>query len=82
VFLIKGKDAVLLKLIHRFLRSGILLGGVTKQRGKGTPQDGPLSPLLSKILLDELDRELTHRDHCFIRYADDCSIFLRSKRSD
>jgi len=77
----KVKDPVLLKLIHRFLRSGILLGGVTNQRAKGTPQGGPLSPLLSNILLDKLDRQLTRRGHRFIRYADDCSIFLRSKRS-
>ena len=77
----KVKDPVLLKLVHQFLRSGILLGGVTNQRAKGTPQGGPLSPLLSNILLDELDRELNRRGHRFIRYADDCSIFLRSKRS-
>jgi group II intron reverse transcriptase/maturase len=77
----KVKDPVLLKLIQGFLRSGILLGGVTSQREKGTPQGGPLSPLLSNILLDELDCELTRRGHRFIRYADDCSIFLRSKRS-
>ncbi len=77
----KVKDPLLLKLIHRFLTSGLLLGGVVGQRGKGTPQGGPLSPLLSNILLDELDKELTQRGHRFIRYADDCSIFLRSKRS-
>jgi len=77
----KVKDPVLLTLIHRFLRSGLLLGGVASQREKGTPQGGPLSPLLSNILLDELDKELTRRGHRFIRYADDCSIFLRSKRA-
>ncbi len=77
----KVKDPVLLKLIRSFLTSGLLLGGVVGQRSKGTPQGGPLSPLLSNILLDELDKELTRRGHRFIRYADDCSIFLRSKRS-
>lgn len=77
----KVKDTVLLKLIRSFLTSGLLLGGVVGQRAKGTPQGGPLSPLLSNILLDELDKELTRRGHRFIRYADDCSIFLHSKRS-
>lgn len=77
----KVKDPILLTLIHRFLRSGLLLGGVASQREKGTPQGGPLSPLLSNILLDELDKELTGRGHRFIRYADDCSIFLRSERA-
>jgi group II intron reverse transcriptase/maturase len=77
----KVKDPVLLKLIRRFLTSCLFLGGVIGQRKKGTPQGGPLSPLLSNILLDELDKELTRRGHRFIRYADDCSMFLRSKRS-
>lgn len=77
----KVKDKRLLQLIHHFLCSGILLGGVASQREKGTPQGGPLSPLLSNILLDELDKELTLRGHRFVRYADDCSIFLRSKRA-
>jgi group II intron reverse transcriptase/maturase len=77
----KVKDPLLLGLIRRFLQSGLFMGGVTKYRGKGTPQGGPLSPLLSNILLDELDQELERRGHRFIRYADDCSIFLRSKRS-
>ena len=77
----KVSDSILLKLIHRFLISGLLLGGIISTRTKGTPQGGPLSPLLSNILLDRLDKELTRRNHRFIRYADDCSIFLRSKRS-
>jgi len=77
----KVKDPVLLKLIRSFLSSGLLLGGLVSQRDKGTPQGGPLSPLLSNILLDELDKELAQRGHRFIRYADDCSIFLQSKRA-
>ena len=71
-------DPMLLRLIRRYLQSGMLLGGVVSLRSEGTPQGGPLSPLLSNILLNEFDRELTRRGHRFVRYADDCSIFLRS----
>lgn len=74
-------DPILLKLIHKYLRSGMLRGGVVQSRREGTPQGGPLSPLLSNILLDELDKELERRGHRFVRYADDCSIFLRSGRA-
>jgi group II intron reverse transcriptase/maturase len=74
-------DRALLRLIRRYLQSGILLSGAVQQREEGTPQGGPLSPLLSNILLNELDRELAKRGHRFVRYADDCSIFLRSKRA-
>jgi group II intron reverse transcriptase/maturase len=77
----KVKDPMLLKLIRRFLQAGLLLGGVQQNRTQGTPQGGPLSPLLSNILLNELDKELEMRGHCYVRYADDCSIFLRSKRA-
>lgn len=77
----KIKDVALLRLIRRFLQSGILLGGVEQSREEGTPQGGPLSPLLSNILLNEFDRELTRRGHCFVRYADDCSIYLRSREA-
>ena len=77
----KVKDPLVLGLIRRFLRSGLLLGGVMSKRAKGTPQGGPLSPLLSNIMLDELDGELQSRGHRFVRYADDCSIFLRSQRA-
>lgn len=77
----KVKDVRLLKLIRRYLQAGLLLGGVMTPRPKGTPQGGPLSPLLSNILLNELDQELLHRSLRFVRYADDCSIFLRSLRS-
>ena len=77
----KIKDKMLLKLIRRYLQSDIILGGLSQQREKGTPQGSPLSPLLSNIILNELDKELEKRGLCFVRYADDCSIFLKSKRS-
>ena len=77
----KISDKMLLRLIRRYLTSGMLLGGVVSQREEGTPQGGPLSPLLSNILLDELDKELEIRGHRFVRYADDVSIFKRSKRA-
>ena len=77
----KISDKMLLRLIRRYLTSGIFMGGVVSQREEGTPQGGPLSPLLSNILLDELDKELERRGHRFIRYADDVSIFKRSKRA-
>ena len=77
----KIKDKMLLKLIRRYLQSELMLGGLTQQREKGTPQGSPLSPLLSNIILNELDKELERRGLRFVRYADDCSIFLKSKRS-
>lgn len=77
----KVKDKRVLRLIHNYLKSGLLQDGIIQARRQGTPQGGPLSPLLSNILLDELDKELTKRGHRFVRYADDCSIFLRSKRA-
>ena len=73
------KDKNLLQLIGRYLRSGLMEEGLVKARTQGTPQGGPLSPLLSNILLHELDEELQKRGHAFVRYADDCSIFLKSK---
>lgn len=72
-------DKTLLRLIRKYLQSGILLGGLISQRTKGTPQGSPLSPLLSNIVLDELDKELENRGHCFVRYADDFSIYVRSQ---
>ena len=72
-------DKVLLRLIRRYLQSGVLEKGKVQPRREGTPQGGPLSPLLSNILLNELDQELEKRGHKFVRYADDCSIFLTSK---
>ena len=75
------EDKRILKLIRRFLQAGMMEGGVVSPRSEGTPQGGPLSPLLSNILLDELDKELERRGHRFVRYADDCNIYVRSKRS-
>ncbi len=72
-------DKILLRLIRKYLQSGILSGGLISQRTKGTPQGSPLSPLLSNIVLDELDKELEKREHCFVRYADDFSIYVRSQ---
>jgi RNA-directed DNA polymerase len=75
------EDKRILKLIRRFLQAGMMEGGLVSARTEGTPQGGPLSPLLSNILLDELDKELERRGHRFVRYADDCNIYVRSKRS-
>lgn len=74
-------DKVLLKLIRKYLQSGIMTDGVVSQRTEGTPQGSPLSPLLSNIVLDELDKELEGRGHKFVRYADDCNIFVRSQKA-
>ncbi len=73
------KDRRVLRLIRRFLQAGMMDGGLVSPRTEGTPQGGPLSPLLSNILLDDLDRELERRDHAFVRYADDCHVYVRSK---
>ena len=72
----KIKDRLLLKLIRRYLQSGMMLGGIVQQREQGTPQGSPLSPLLSNILLTELDEELEKRGLRFVRYADDYSFFF------
>jgi RNA-directed DNA polymerase len=77
----KVKDKRLLGVIRRYLQAGVLQGGVVTPSGKGTPQGGPLSPLLSNIMLDELDRELERRGHKFSRYADDCNIYVASRRA-
>lgn len=74
-------DKRLLKVIRGFLNAGIMRQGVCVERSEGTPQGGPLSPLLSNVLLDELDKELEKRGHCFCRYADDCNIYVRSQVS-
>jgi RNA-directed DNA polymerase len=73
------RDKRVLLLIRRFLQAGMMEGGVVSARTEGTPQGGPLSPLLSNILLDELDGELERRGHRFVRYADDCNVYVRSK---
>lgn len=75
------KDKRILKLIRLYLQAGIMEGGVVSPRSEGTPQGGPLSPLLSNVLLDELDKELERRGHKFVRYADDCNIYVRSRRA-
>ena len=72
-------DKTLLGLIRKYLQSGIMVDGVVSQRTEGTPQGSPLSPLLSNIVLDELDEELERRGHKFVRYADDCNIYVRSQ---
>jgi RNA-directed DNA polymerase len=74
-------DKRILRLIRLYLQAGIMVHGVVQERYEGTPQGGPLSPLLSNILLDELDKELERRGHKFCRYADDCNIYVRSERA-
>jgi RNA-directed DNA polymerase len=77
----KVKDKSTLLLINSYLKTGIMEGGVVSQRIEGTPQGSPLSPLLSNIMLHELDQELNKRSHKFVRYADDCSIYVKSEKS-
>lgn len=77
----KITDKATLQLIRQYLRSGIMEAGLVSQRIEGTPQGSPLSPLLSNIILDELDKELSKRGLSFVRYADDCSIYVRSEKS-
>jgi RNA-directed DNA polymerase len=77
----KVGDIRVLKLIRRYLAAGMMIGGVVSPRTEGTPQGGPLSPLLSNILLDDLDKELERRGHAFCRYADDCNTYVKSKRA-
>jgi len=72
-------DARVLKLVRRFLEAGMMSEGLVRPRTEGTPQGGPLSPLLSNILLTDLDRELERRGLCFCRYADDCNVYVRSR---
>lgn len=77
----KVKDKRVLKLIRAYLESGMIADGIETARKQGTPQGGPLSPLLSNILLNDLDTELERRGHKFCRYADDCNIYVKSKRA-
>jgi RNA-directed DNA polymerase len=74
-------DKRVLKVIRAYLNAGVMENGLVNPIDEGTPQGGPLSPLLSNIVLDELDRELERRGHCFVRYADDCNIYVRSQRA-
>ncbi len=71
-------DKRILRLVRKFLQAGIMFNGVCSSRDKGTPQGGPLSPILANLLLDDLDRELEDRGHKFVRYADDCNIYVYS----
>lgn len=77
----KITDKRLLRLVRKYLRAGIMTGSITIAMESGTPQGSPLSPVLSNILLDELDKELERRGHKFVRYADDCSIYVKSKKA-
>jgi RNA-directed DNA polymerase len=77
----KVKDRRVIALLYRYLQAGILKEGMVEVRREGTPQGGPLSPLLSNILLDELDKELEKRGHLFCRYADDCNIYVASRHA-
>ncbi|EGD50652.1 RNA-directed DNA polymerase (Reverse transcriptase) [Thermoanaerobacter ethanolicus JW 200] len=72
-------DKRVLKLIRRYLESGVMINGIKVSTEEGTPQGGPLSPLLANIMLDELDKELEKRGHKFCRYADDCNIYVKSR---
>lgn len=74
-------DKRVLRLVNDYLKSGVMVNGVVMETEEGTPQGGPLSPLLSNIVLDELDRELEKRGHRFVRYADDCNIYVASQRA-
>lgn len=74
-------DRHVLRLIRRYLEAGILAAGIATERHEGTPQGGPLSPLLANVLLDEVDKELEKRGHAFVRYADDCNVYVRSRRA-
>ena len=74
-------DKRILRLVNTYLKAGVMVNGVVIGTEEGTPQGGPLSPLLSNIVLDELDRELERRGHRFVRYADDCNIYVKSERS-
>lgn len=74
-------DTGVIRLIRAYLNSGMMSGGVVQARHEGTPQGGPLSPLLANVLLDEVDKELERCGHCFVRYADDCNVYVRSHKA-
>ncbi len=74
-------DRRVLRIIHRYLEAGMMANGVVVERHEGTPQGGPLSPLLANVLLDDVDKALEKRGHAFVRYADDCNVYVRSKRA-
>ena len=74
-------DPAVIRLIRAYLDAGVLISGVVEKSRSGTPQGGPLSPLLANVLLDEVDRELERRGHCFVRYADDANVYVRSQKA-
>ncbi|MPV59435.1 group II intron reverse transcriptase/maturase [Burkholderia sp. HI2761] len=74
-------DAGVIRLIRAYLNAGVMSDGVVQGRDEGTPQGGPLSPLLANVLLDEVDKDLERRGHCFVRYADDANVYVRSRRA-
>src|SRR5436189_282045 len=74
-------DRRVLGLIRRYLEAGVMAHGVAMDRHEGTQQGGPLSPLLANVLLDEVGKELERRGHAFVRYADDCNVYVRSRRA-
>ena len=74
------EDKRVLKLVNGYLKARVMVNGVVMGTEEGTPQGGPLSPLLSNIVLTELDRKLEERGHPFVRYADDCNIYVQSER--
>ena len=74
-------DKAVLRLIRRYLNAGVMGNGIVMERYEGTPQGGPLSPLLANVLLDEVDQELERRGHRFVRYADDCNVYVRSQKA-
>ncbi len=78
----KVKDKKILLLIRRFLQSGVMENGLVSWSDEGTPQGGPLSPILSNIMLDDFDKELENRGHRFCRYADDCNIYVKSEKQE
>ena len=77
----RGIDAGVIRLVRAYLTSGIMDGGIVMGRSEGTPQGGPLSPLLANVMLDEVDKELERRGYCFVRYADDANVYVRSRRA-
>ena len=74
-------DRRMLRLIRHYLEAGVMISGVVIERHEGTPQGGPISPLLANVLLDEVDKELEKREHAFVRYADDCNVYVRSAKA-
>ena len=75
------KDGRVISLIHKYLNAGVVAKGLFEATSEGVPQGGPLSPLLGNVMLNELDKELERRQHKFVRFADDCMIFCKSRRA-